>query len=71
MLTMMHYDSLHDPVAPLEAKKAGTQADQQAEHVEYLKGRPYNKYDPESLTKVTLLSQIYRNPVVTLQCISS
>jgi len=58
MLSMLHYDLLKDPLEPADVSKkaaAAAMASSQAEHMAYLKDRPYHQYPEEDLAKVMLL----------------
>lgn len=49
MITMLHYDALHNPV---DAKKPAVLS--QAHHIAYLEQRPYQSFTPEDLAKVRM-----------------
>jgi len=53
MLTMMHYDNLHNPTQSEGAKKGGQQTGPatQAEHLAYLKQFPYETFSPDLIAK--------------------
>lgn len=48
MLTMLHYDLLNDPLAPVDS----TRDTGAAEHVAFLKDRPYEQFDADIVAKV-------------------
>lgn len=51
MLTMLHYDLLNDPLAAVDSTR-DTGAAGQAEHVAFLKDRPYEQFDADIVAKV-------------------
>lgn len=53
MITMLHYDALHNPT---DIKKQLSVVNQ-AQHMAYLEQRPYQAYSPEDMTKVHTVSK--------------
>lgn len=52
MLTMLHYDLLNDPLAAVDSTR-DTGAAGQAEHVAFLKDRPYEQFDADIVAKAS------------------
>lgn len=50
MITMLHYDALHNP---LDAKKQSNVVSQ-AQHMAYLEQRPYETFTPTDMAQVCI-----------------